>query len=256
MPETAPPIKIVPTPQTPVSSDSWVWAQWFMNIAKLLSTYATGFFRDLDFTGSDITQIETRNHNQLQNIQGGDFGLDEYFHLSNAEYVDLQNLLTPNYGSFVYESDQLFTADDTPEVVAFDTAAASNNISVASNQITFANDGTYNIQYSLQAVNTHSQAHNLWIWVRKNGVDVDASGSKFDVPSTHGSSDGYLIAVSNVVLSVVANDYIEIVAATDQANLPGVPQQGVYFEAYTASTSPFNMPSIPSNIVTITQVGP
>ena len=69
----------------------------------------------------------------------------------------------------------------------------------------------------------------------------------FDVPSKHGSSDGYLIAACNFYVQLAANDTAELWAAVDNT--------GVYMEAYAAQTAPpFAMPSIPSVVATLTFV--
>lgn len=119
-----------------------------------------------------------------------------------------------------------------------------------------ANDGTdgirvtyggiYNYQFSVQFANTDTQIHAAWIWLRVNGVDVVGTGSRFDVPSKHGTSDGYLIAAVNFYVQLDANDTVELWAAVDNT--------GVYMEAYAAQTSPFAMPSIPSVVATLSFV--
>lgn len=106
--------------------------------------------------------------------------------------------------------------------------------------------GIYNYQFSVQWANTDTQIHAAWIWLRVNGVDVPGTGSRFDVPSKHGSSDGYLIAACNFYVELAPSDTVELWAAVDNA--------GVYAEAYPVQTSPFAMPSIPSVVATLTYV--
>lgn len=47
-------------------------------------------FTGLDFTGSNLTSIITRNHNDLQNIQGG--AAADYYHLTSAQRTALLTL--------------------------------------------------------------------------------------------------------------------------------------------------------------------
>lgn len=116
-------------------------------------------------------------------------------------------------------------------------------------KITFANSGVYNIQFSLQFVNTDSQIHDVDVWFRQNGVDIANSNSQFSVPNKHGSIDGHLIAALNFFAEVEAGDYIEIMwhtyntATTIQA-LAAVPASG---------TTP-DIPATPSVIITATFV--
>ena len=159
------------------------------------------------------------------------------------------------YGAFQDSTDQSVASTTTTAPVTLNTTDYSLGVSiVSSSRIKVDYAGLYNIQFSLQFANTHSQAHNAWIWLRKNGTDIVGTGSKYDVPSTHGSSDGYLIAVANFFVSATAGDYFELVFAADQVKIISPAQDGVYIEAYAASTSPFTMPAVPSSVVTVSQV--
>ena len=106
--------------------------------------------------------------------------------------------------------------------------------------------GIYNYQFSAQFANTSATSFAAWIWLRKNGVDIAGTGSRFDIPTKHGSSDGYLIAACNFYVQLAAGDTIEMWAATDSTT--------VYMEAYAAQTSPFAMPAIPSVVATLSFV--
>jgi hypothetical protein len=106
--------------------------------------------------------------------------------------------------------------------------------------------GIYNYQFSAQFANTNAGVQTAYIWLRVNGVDLDGTGSKFDVPSKHAGSDGYLIAACNFYVRLNAGDFVELYAA--------VANTSVYLEAYPAQTSPFAMPSIPSVVATLSFV--
>ena len=106
--------------------------------------------------------------------------------------------------------------------------------------------GIYNYQFSVQWANTDTQIHAAYIWLRINGVDVPGTASRFDVPSKHGTSDGYLISAANFYVSLNAGQHVDLYAAVDNA--------GVYMEAYPAQVSPWAMPSIPSVVATLTFV--
>ncbi len=246
-----------PIPNNPIT-DTLVWRDWFFKVSQVLVQQASIAWTSIDFTGSNIINIQTRQHNALQALDGGGT-----YHLSQSQYNAVAALPTfplafsnidTTYGDFSNTADQILSGANTATKVAFNTTNTSSDMSLASNTITISKAGKYWCQYSLQAVNTDSQAHALYVWFRKNGSDITGSASKFDVPSSHGSSDGYLILVSQIIVDVAAGDTIEVYAACSNIYDPAVPSQGVYFEAYTASTSPYNRPSIPSNILTITQV--
>lgn len=287
--------QLPPIPNNPIT-DVFVWRDWFYQVSQVLTQQASIAWTSLNFTGSNLRDIVTRQHNALQDIQGGI--ASQYYHLSQAQYNTIVALPTvpfsvpnggtgatsltgyvygngtsaftasttipwsvitgapsmtaPSYGAFSNNADQNLAAANTAYTIVFNTTDLSNNISRASNQFTISTAGTYNIQFSLQLVNTDSQAHFAEIWLALNGTDIAGTGSKYDVPSSHGSSDGYLIAVANFLVTVTAGQYIELKIAASQVE--NGTTDGVYLEAYTAQTTPYIRPSIPSSVITITQV--
>lgn len=150
------------------------------------------------------------------------------------------------YAAVQRTTDKTFTAN-TATQVTFDTtdfsAAITND---TTDGLHVDNDGIYNYQFSVQFANTDSQIHTAWIWLRVNGVDVDGTASRFDVISSHGGTDGYIIAAANFYVQLTANDHVEMWAA--------VSNTAVFMEAYPVQTSPFPMPSIPSVVATLTFV--
>ena len=76
----------VPLAQPPSSGngpfDRWVFLLW-----KRISSAGQLLWSYLDFSGSNLTDLETRNHNDLQTIQGGT--TDEYYHLTASQHTDL-----------------------------------------------------------------------------------------------------------------------------------------------------------------------
>lgn len=198
------------------------------------------------------TLYEKQFHDQHSDV------LRLYFNqLDNA----VSSLLAPRggrfldnpYGSFQRGSDLTFAAANTAYVIPMDTTDVANGMYfLPGDGIHVEQDGVYNYQYSIQFANTDSQAHAAYVWLRKNGVDIPGTTSKFDVPSKHGSSDGYLIAACNFYVSLNAGDYVELWGAA--AAVEGASTDGIYFEAYPAQTTPFAHPSIPSVVATLSFV--
>jgi len=241
-------IQLPPIPNNPVT-DTHVWRDWFFKVSQILVQGAAIAWTSLNFTGSNLRDIVTRQHNALQDMQGGD-GADQYYHLSASQYSNLTSATA--YGAYQNDVDQNLATADTPTVVAFSTLDYQSSMSLASNQITISRTGIYNVQFSLQLANTDTQTHNAVIWLRKNGTDIPGTASKFDVPSKHGTSDGYLIAAVNFYVDVTAGQYLELIIASNQVE-NGV-TDGVYIEAYVAQTTPYIRPTIPSSVITVSQV--
>lgn len=190
-------------------------------------------------------EYEPRFHNQHSDV------LRLYFNqLDNT----LSSVLAPRggkwldfpYAAIQRDTDKTFTANTATQITFGTNDFLNGCTNDGTDGIAVEQSGIYNYQFSIQFANTDSQAHAAWVWLRKNGVDITGTGSKFDVPSSHGSSDGYLIAACNFYVELAAGDTIEMWAAVNNA--------AVYMEAYPAQTSPFAMPSIPSVVATLSFV--
>ncbi len=162
---------------------------------------------------------------------------------SEAAYED-----SAPYGAFQDSTDQTAANTTTAYPMTFNTTDYSNGVSVVSNsQLTVKSYGIYNIQFSVQLVNTDSSIHDMDIWFRKNGTNVPASNSRYSVPNSHGGVDGHTIAALNYYIELNANDYVEIMWATDDT--------AVSIQQLATRTSP-DTPSTPSVIATMQYVAP
>lgn len=99
--------------------------------------------------------------------------------------------------------------------------------------------GVYNLQFSAQADITSGGANALYIWFRKNGVDIPYSASKVVVSGPNSE----VIPAWNFVISLAGGDYVEIVWSSPEINM--------VLAAYAASAP---VPTVPSAIVTMTWV--
>lgn len=136
----------------------------------------------------------------------------------------------------------------TSIAVPLDTTDASNGVSidtVTNSKIVFAVSGYYNIQFSAQLLNFTTTDDNVTFWWKQNGTDVAYSAGIQAVPAKHGSSAGAAIVSWNIVLPVVANDYVQLYYATDSGD--------TVLATYPAGTAPVH-PVSPSLILTATFV--
>ena len=163
-----------------------------------------------------------------------------FHHIKNDEDKEGLNC------SLSYNVTQTFAAANTAYLVLFNSVDAASKFTLVNNAAVAEVAGTYNIQFSIQVENTSTSIETVYIWLRKNGVDVVGTGSKFDVNAKHGSSNGYLVPVANFFVYLAAGDSISLAAAVTNTT--------VTFEAYSAQTTPWAMPAIPSNVMTVSQV--
>lgn len=144
------------------------------------------------------------------------------------------------YGSFYSTQTQTAAAANTAYAMTLNTTADSNQIAISSSsRITFKNRGTYNIQFSAQAKQTSGSPHYLWIWIRKNGVDVPYSASKISIQG----SNSEIVPAWNFVVTVLGGDYVQIMWAVEDTAIQ------LLAEAATAFC-----PAIPSVIATATSI--
>jgi hypothetical protein len=151
------------------------------------------------------------------------------------------------YGAFQDSTDQVAANTTTAYPVTFNTTDFSNGVSIASgSRITVANDGIWNLQFSIQLKNTTNDGQDVDIWFRKNGTNIANSNSRFHLVARKGSGDpSHIIAALNFFVEMAANDYVEIVWRTENT--------GVSIEHFGTSASP-TRPAVPSAIVTMSFV--
>ena len=197
-------------------------------------------------------QYERRYQDQFANV------LRLYFNrLSNA-LSTLFNRLGGRYLNFPYAAiqrttDKTFTANTATQITFDQNDYLNGCTNDGTDGIIVQQAGIYNYQFSVQFANTDSQIHAAWVWLRVNGVDVPGTGSRWDITSKHGSSDGYVVAAANFYVELKTGDAVSMYAAVSQAYVPTV-STGVYMEAYAAQTVPFAIPAIPSVVATLSFV--
>lgn len=194
-------------------------------------------------------QYESRYQDQFANVLRLYFNrLDEFITRFNtgSGSIDGSGLRLP-YGAFQDSTDQVAASTTVAYPVTFDTTDFSNGVTVASgSRITVANAGLWNLQFSIQLVNTTNATHDVDIWFRVNGTDMPASNSRFGLAPRKSAGDPYhIIAALNYFVSLNATDYVEIMWRTNDV--------GIYIEHYPVSASP-TRPAIPSAIVTMSFV--
>jgi hypothetical protein len=156
------------------------------------------------------------------------------------------------YGSFYDTTTQTATSANTEYLMKFNSLVEANGISIpgpAFTQITFANAGKYDIQFSAQIHDPPGGGNgaNVNIWLKKNGTNV----AETDTRVTLKSSGDYVVAAWDFLVSTTTpNEYYEL-AWSSSIN-------GIELLREPASVI---SPAIPSVILTVmqvmnTQIGP
>lgn len=157
--------------------------------------------------------------------------------------ADSGSLIKKSYGSFYDTTSQTASLADTIYAVNHNSTDLSNGVSIVSgSRITVSESGTYTI------ISTHQYVHNtggvvtITGWLRKNGVDVDYSGTDLRLKG-NGDKDLYAI---NYFVESEAGDYYELMWSANGTD--------TFIVATPARTGPVR-PAVPSVITTVNRVG-
>ena len=147
------------------------------------------------------------------------------------------------YAQYQDDITQTLGAVNVGQPTKFRTMDYSNGVTVNNDtEITIANTGIYNLQFSFQFQNVDVKTHDITIWLRKNGVDVAGSSGFVAIVSSHGGGPGHVITSWNYLLDAVGGDYYELYWSADSLD--------VSMEFYPAGSPP---PATASAIFTVTQ---
>lgn len=144
------------------------------------------------------------------------------------------------YGAFSNVSNQVPAAANTPYHVHFDTTEIASGVRVSDlGKIYTDYAGLYSFDFRLQLTSSNSSQKNVYIWARKNNIDIPNSSSKVTI-----SGNGVEIVPSwSFSVSMQAGDYFELMyAATDTS---------IRIDAPAATSF---APAIPSATMRVSQI--
>lgn len=101
-----------PPPTQNKNLDSHVWQDWFRKVREYVVNPGTVSWGTINFAGSSLADIQSRDHNVLQGVQGGASG--QFYHLKQDDYNSLWNYR-------LVSADTTATANDN--VILVDTSA-------------------------------------------------------------------------------------------------------------------------------------
>jgi hypothetical protein len=148
------------------------------------------------------------------------------------------------HGAFHSDANQTANTSGSPAVIQptamlVPETDLSNDVSqdpTDLSKIIVGDTGTYNVQFSAQIRHIGGGSGTVNIWFRVNGVDVPASDTRVTIPA----SGQYVVAAWNILLSLNAGDYVQVMWQPDATD--------VILQAEAAAVG---HPSIPSVIVTV-----
>jgi len=172
-----------------------------------------------------------------------------YAPLNSSSIVPLANLpvglggTLGAYGVFYDTTTQTNVGAPTSfNTMSYNTTAETNGVTIVTGtKITFSTAGTYNLQFSAQIDKSDAGKDAIEIWFALNGTNI-ANSNTFLVLE---GNDGTSVASWNYVITLAANDYLELRWFSADTSL--------YLHTNAAGTSP-TRPVGPAVILTATQV--
>jgi hypothetical protein len=176
-----------------------------------------------------------------------DYWANQLIRVIEGNFRNIQNefdtvfTYTPTgyFGSFYDTTTQTISSANTAYPITIDTTVLAKGLDIVDgSKITFSNAGVYNIQFSAQITKTTAPRAYVWIWLRKNGIDIDWSATKVHVEG----STPFLVPAWNFVENFNRADYAQLMWASDSTDVQLLTE---------AASSP--VPAIPSVILTVVQ---
>ena len=156
------------------------------------------------------------------------------------------------------DADQYATATDTPTKIVWTATDDVQGFTLnANNTATPDHNGTYKIEYRLQAVNTdNTSSHDAVVWMQIDGVDLVNSATKFTMPAAKSAViPAYKALTGFITWEATAGEEVALFWATEKAYSTTGPVSGVYLEYEAAQSSPYAHPAIPSAYGVIQYIG-
>jgi hypothetical protein len=212
----------------PLPNPAAMWDPHYMRqVIRVLETY--------------FSQLDSKTPNYAESYTAD-------FFYGGFLYGDGTGITTP-YNQFQSNADQTAAAIDVAYAVTYTQSDFTGGITLSSgSRLTVPFAGIYTVSFSIQFQNTTNDVQDIDIWIRKNGADIPDTNSRFSIPARKSAGNpSHLIAATPVMVTLVANDYIQV--------MWHVTNTGVSIEHFPAVTAvPGTTPAHPATPSVIVQV--
>lgn len=104
-----------------------------------------------------------------------------------------------------------WSAANTPTQVIIDETELSSGVTLSgTGDITIANPGIYNIQFSMQFENFGNDYDDVVVWYKVGGVNVPKSASYTTIQAEHSNSPGATIMTINIFYNCVGGEVVTL----------------------------------------------
>jgi hypothetical protein len=203
------------------------WFRFFQSLFQLTGSGQNDFtLQDLQIgPDSDAASLAAVLQTEIQNLS------------VSPPYTP--QLVRHRYGSFYDTTTQTAAAINTAYAMTFNTVDLSVGVTrgTPTSRIYVDTLNVYNVQFSAQVDKTSGGVGLVWVWLRKNGVNVPDSAGQIRIQGNNAE----ILAAWNYIIELNAGDYIELMWEVDDTS--------VILLADAASAV---HPSVPSIILTVT----
>lgn len=170
-----------------------------------------------------------------------DLWIDGEFNVYGTVTFDYKHVIK-HYGSWLDTTTQTNLGATYANIMTFNTPDLIDGITMANNsEITFNQNGVYNIQFSAQVDKTDGGDDEIEIWISKNGVPIPDSSTILELTGNNVEH----VAAWNWYVDVDKGDYVQILWQSNDTQMRLL--------ARGAQTNP-TRPAVPSIILTVSQV--
>jgi hypothetical protein len=137
------------------------------------------------------------------------------------------------------------TADATAsKAITFNTTDVSDGVSiVSSSRITYANAGTYSLEFDIQFENAAATRSDVYVWLAKNGTAVAGSTALGSIPAIQTAVNGRVYLSGTHLVTAAAGDYFELIWGTSSIS--------VQLSTFAAGVSPTRPTAASASVFTV-----
>jgi len=216
----------LPPPPINDAPGSFTWLEWYRQLRSYVSTSGSVPWYIINFAGSNITDIATREHNSLQGLQGGTSG--EMYHLTSAQQAWVAAGNTSHGGGWQAGKNRAILDEGVSIATDFTSmnfVGAGVTATAAGTAITVTiPDGTHNNLSGLQG-GTSSEYYHLTANETRNARNT----IEYVTPST-----GFSQTIANTTTFLVIEPSGTL--ATGTVTMPASPVDGQLVRILTTQT--------------------
>jgi len=144
--------------------------------------------------------------------------IDGSFLSSDSSTVTGFSWVPRPYGVYFDTTEQTSSSSTGSYKINFNNTVTSRNLTLQSgSQFHVQHSGLYNVQFSIQFINSDTAEHAADVWLKIDGANYDSTRSRVTIPKKHGSFDGSHILSLNIIPEIQARSYFELWWWTDDS---------------------------------------